>query len=218
MDGFERIRGLYSDSHRRHGDTVGAVLTPKGRQEQRFKPIIEELKKGEVKSLLDYGCGIGLLLDHLNLHKLSTAYTGWDMTPSFIESCRARFGGSGQFAVVDPESELTGNFDMVICSGVFNLATSQSGENSLNYVHRKLLNLMKLTNRVLICDFLSPYVDFQQEYAQHIRSEVITDWLVAAGYRRFVIRHDLLPYEFTVIIYKQSGIKRPENIFEVDAR
>ena len=68
----------------------------------------------------------------------------------------------------------------------------------------------------MICDFLSPFVDFKQDQAQHFEMDEVARFCSSQLTRRFVLRHDLLPYEFTLIAYRQEDIKRPENCFSVD--
>lgn len=211
---FELIRDLYSEGHKRYGDSSAALLTPKGRHEFRFRPVVEALLANAHVSVLDYGCGLGFLCEFLREHGLSVDYTGVDMTPSFIKSCRERLGAYGQFELVGPQTKLSGKFDVVVCSGVFNLATSDDVQESLLYVQSRLCDLIDVTNHLLICDFLSPFVEFRQPRAQHIDIDVVSGWFVEMGLRRFHIRHDLLPYEYTLIVYKDSEILRPENIFK----
>jgi len=214
MTKFEDIRRVYAESHERYGDTSAALLTPKGRHDLRFLPIMEILKNRTEGSLLDYGCGIGLLYESIRKAKLEVEYTGWDMTPSFIESCQQRFGSTERFRLIEPDTPIAEKFDFVVCSGVFNLATSEDEGESHTYVRERLRQLLSVTDQVLTCDFLSPFVDFKQDGAQHIAIELVAKWLVESGHRRFIIRHDLLPYEFTVVVYKDSRIIRPQNVYE----
>lgn len=216
-DGFDSIRDLYSRSHERHGDSSAALLTPKGRHELRFRPVVEELVRRPAASVLDYGCGIGLLLSHLRSTIGDVDYTGLDITPSFVESCRSRLGDHGRFELIEPEQPIASRHDIVVSSGVFNLKSSADDVESLDYVERRIGELLEACNEVLICDFLSPFVDYAQEGAQHIPVETVCGWFTGRSLRRFVVRHDLLPYEYTMVVYKDSRIRRPDNIFEVDA-
>jgi len=217
-DEFERIREMYAAGHRTHGDTSAALMTPKGRHDLRFRPVVEELRRNPSMSVLDYGCGLGHLLMELAPEFPDVRYTGVDITPSFIESCNRRLGNAGKFELVEPDGPIGGTYDIVVCSGVFNLKTSESPVESLAYVENRIAELLAVCREVFICDFLSPFVDFEQDGAQHIPIETVAGWLVKRSLRRFVVRHDLLPYEFTVVVRMDSTIKRPENIFVVDVR
>lgn len=214
MNQFDRIRDLYTSSHHRHGDSSAAMLTPKGRHSLRYRPVTEYLLMYPNKSILDYGCGLGFLKSHLDAHGVSADYTGMDITHSFIESCRRRHSSAARFGLVDPLQPIQEKFDAVFCSGVFNIVTSSDPTESMSYVRLRLEQLLVSTKEVLFCDFLSPLVDFKQEEAQHIDFRTVLDWLKDWDLRRFVIRHDLLPYEFMIAIYKNDQIKKPENIYE----
>jgi len=214
MHNFEQIRGSYAEAHKQYGDTSAAQFTPKGRHEERFRPAIELLKRGSFRSILDYGCGLGFLLEHLIAEGVPIEYTGWDITPSFISSCNRRFGSIGNFKVIDPLAPLSGSFDAVVCSGVFNLSTSQDSSASLEYVRTRLASLLSIAREFLLCDFLSPYVDFTQPDAQHIDPSTVVGWLIDLGFRRFQIRHDLLPYEYSILVFRNSQIIRPKNVYE----
>lgn len=216
MNSFDEIRNLYTKSHVEHGDTPAALLTPKDRHEQRFRPILEMLQSHNVKSLLDYGCGLGQLRAYLDEMNVNIEYTGWDITPSFIMSCQSRFGTASRFEIVDPEAQPSEHFDMVVCSGVFNLSISDDLNESLEYVLKRIEQLLSITDEVFICDFLSSFVDFKQDRAQHIQIEKIAHWLVSCGHRRFVFRHDVLPYEYTVIVYKDDLVDKVRNVYFED--
>ncbi|MBU7031582.1 MAG: class I SAM-dependent methyltransferase [Theionarchaea archaeon] len=51
---------------------------------QRYRKIAEEIGQG--KTVLDLGCGTGLLANYLQ----SCAYIGWDLNRSFIRYCRGK--------------------------------------------------------------------------------------------------------------------------------
>ena len=75
---------------------------------------------------------------------------------------------------------------------------------------------VSLTKKVFICDFPSEFVDFKQPNSQHFKVKETIDFIVKNLSRRFQLRHDILPYEMTVIVYKDDCIKRPESAFSVD--
>lgn len=210
---FEQIKADYHAKFEEFGVSSAAMLMPKGRHDARFSVVAEHLRKLNNPTLLDYGCGLGFLHDYLNEQKVSNRYFGVDMTRSFIESSRARVGSSARFEVIDPEEVLTEEFDVVYASGVFNLQSAKSEADSLAYVRKRLVNLLDISKKLLIVDFLSPDVDFEQEGSQHIDYRLVLDWLVPSFSRRWVVRHDYLPYEYTIIIFKDDQTEKPLNIF-----
>ncbi len=214
-DRFEHIKSLYRSSYIQHGDTPSALLTPKGRNELRYRAVLPHLNRGGL-SLLDFGCGLGYLLDYLNRVAPSVQYTGVDLTPEFVSACRQKFDPSAKFHHLDPHSPLSDQYDVVFASGVFNLKSHSDPLQSLDYAYSRIQQLFSACNEVLICDFMTSYVDFTQDEAQHFSPGAIADLCATRLTRRFMIRHDLLPYEFTLVAWKDDSIRRPDNAYEVD--
>ena len=214
-ENFDRIKYMYERSFQEHGDSPASLLTPKGRQRQRFRAI-DAFVSGPRRSVLDYGCGLGYLYDYLVSAGRDVAFTGVDIMPSFIEACRAKFGAAASFDVIDPVLPLAGQYDVVFSSGVFNIRVDRDDAVAKAYVHRKLKELFDVAGEVLVCDFLSSFVDYEQDDALHFSVGEIAQFAAQNLSRRMIIRHDLLPYEFTLIAWKDTAIKRPENMYQVD--
>lgn len=210
--GFKQIIEQYTQSHQTYGDTPHAIMTPKGRNDLRYSPITSFINHG-TQSLLDYGCGIGLLYNYIKLNGWSIDYTGYDITPSFIKSCEFNCP-DGDFKLIEPDQEIHQMFDIVFASGVFNLKSSNSDINSKEYTFDRIAKLFEATNNVLICDFLSDNVDYRQDGAQHFSASDIASFCQQRLTRKFMIRHDILPYEFTLIAFKDDSILRPSNIYK----
>jgi|694.fasta_scaffold39169_3 SAM-dependent methyltransferase len=210
---FEEIKNEYSTKFREHGVSSASMLMPKGRHEVRFTIVSDYLPKKESPTILDYGCGLGFLHTYLVQEGIEHQYLGIDIVPEFIESCNKRVSSNAQFRLIQPETEIFENFDLVYASGVFNLQTAESKKDSLAYVRERILKLFEITTKVMIIDFLSPDVDFEQESAQHIDYRMVLDWLVPTFSRRWILRHDYLPYEYSLVIFKNDQISRPDNVF-----
>jgi len=212
---FKEIQNMYGRSFREYGDSPSSLLTPKGRGALRFRSILPFLGAGET-SVLDYGCGLGYLFDYLSNQNLAVRYTGLDMMPEFVEACQAKYGDRATFRRIEVESVLIEQHDIVFASGVFHIRSHDTREQAVKYTFERIETLFAAARQVLICDFQSPFVDYQQEDALHFNIDEIAGFCGSRLTRRFVLRHDLLPYEFTLIAFKDDGIKRPDNIFGVD--
>jgi SAM-dependent methyltransferase len=219
-DQFERIKKLYQRSFNKHGDSPAALLTPKGRSSLRFRALDSLITQGPFR-ILDYGCGLGYLLEYLSEKSTQFEYVGVDFMPEFIDTCKIKYPRdkfkNASFRAIEPSEKLNNTYDIIFSSGVFNIATHANPDQSKIYAFNRLKELYSIANEAFVCDFLSSYVDFQQDDAQHFSVSEIADFSVAALSRRFQIHHDFLPYEFTLIVWKDSRIKRPNNVYEVDA-
>jgi SAM-dependent methyltransferase len=214
MQNFEEIKTMYSDAFQKHGDSPSSLLTPKGRSHLRFRAIKEQVNKNGLK-ILDYGCGLGYLYDYLSKTKFSFEYTGIDIVPQFIDSCKSKYP-KACFDVIDPTRPICGEYDIVFASGVFNLKSHESEIISKEYALERIEYLFSLTNNILVCDFLSSLVDFKQPKAQHFSPSEILEFCSNKLSRRFQLRHDLLPYEMTLVVWKNDEIHRPDNIYSSD--
>jgi SAM-dependent methyltransferase len=212
---FEQIKKTYSEQFIKHGDSPSSLLTPKGRNALRFRSIDAFLARKELR-ILDYGCGLAYLYPYVFSLDRNVRYTGVDITPEFIIACREKYP-LADFREIDALGKVDGHYDVVFASGVFNLCTHTDQERSISYVFERLSYLFSLCQDVLICDFLSSFVDFQQPGSQHFSIDEIANFCVRNLSRRFQIRHDLLPYEFTLIVWKDGSIKRPNNVYQADA-
>ncbi|MCY2927587.1 MAG: class I SAM-dependent methyltransferase [Planctomycetota bacterium] len=107
------------------------------------------------RSLLDVGCGLGDLLGYLQRRNLSADYTGVDIVPEMVAAAQ-RIHPAARFLCADvftgPTHSLLQekSFDVVFCSGTFNLDLG----NSLAFLSRALPHLLSLTARVLVFNLL----------------------------------------------------------------
>lgn len=213
VNNFEKITTDYSSQFEIHGVSSASMLMPKGRHSARFEVVAKYIEQFQNPSVLDYGCGLGFLHAYLTENKIQHQYTGVDIVPDFIKSCRERFVPPAVFQQIHPEDQITDSYDFVYASGVFNLRSADDDDVSFSYVRARLLELFKITKQVMIVDFLSPDVDFRQDGAQHIDYRTVLDWLIPDNSRRWVLRHDYLPYEYSIVVFKDDEIIRPENTF-----
>lgn len=209
-DSFKKIKKMYEDAYREHGDSPSSLLTPKGKNEIRFEALKPFLKND--KSILDYGCGLGYLLPFIESQKGDIDYHGVDIIPDFIKANKLKYP-HGKFSLITETEFIKKNYDIVFSSGVFNLKNYEDDSASRNYAFEKIKDLFEITKEVFVCDFLSKLVDFEQEGAQHFSIDEISNFCSKNLSKRFQIRHDLLPYEFTLVVWKEDKIKRPENYF-----
>lgn len=207
---FHRVVEQYREAFRRHGDSPAAVLWPKGRQDLRFAALTRCVR-GESFSVLDFGCGLAHLLPWLRQRYRGVRYTGVDLLPEFIAACRAKFP-EAQFETLDSAPDIAGAFDYVLVSGAFNILYDPDAAVHQQLVFESLRSLFARANRALAVNFMSDHVDYRQEGAYHQAIDPLLAHLRAALSPRFVLDHSYMPYEYTVTVFKDPEILRPETV------
>ena len=93
-----------------------ALQTAVGAPNARIRFVTEHVRPEPGEEILDIGCGTGEILQLLK----GQTYVGFDLSESYIEAARARFGSLGRFLVgsVAQPPPLAGAFDLVIAVGV----------------------------------------------------------------------------------------------------
>src|SRR5262245_32292934 len=95
---LETVGRYYSERLAKFGPTHrGVDWKSADSQELRFSrlaQIFEESDANEERSLIDYGCGYGALLDHLRAAGRRVDYHGFDISESMIEAAKTRHAGT----------------------------------------------------------------------------------------------------------------------------
>lgn len=214
---YEKIKEMYRESYSKNGDSPASLLTPKGRHSLRFRSIVPHLVPGKGTTVLDFGCGLGYLYEYASKICPDIVYTGADIMPEFVDACRNKFGELADFIKIDPNTTIEQKYDIIFGSGVFNIKMGKSEEESKAYVFDTLKNLFDSAQEVLICDFVSSFVDFKQGDTLHFDMGEIATFCSQNLSRRFVLHHDFLPYEFTLVAYKNDKIQKPGNYYVADS-
>jgi SAM-dependent methyltransferase len=181
------------------------------RQEVRFAILSEYALNMPENSVLDVGCGFADLYDFLIQHRWHGQYTGIEIVPGLLNVAKERHPDLDlrrlDITSEDISLEL---YDFAIASGVLN-AKLKVGDNQAHIVN--VLTALYRYTRVAACaDFLSTYVDFQKPGSWH------TDpgWALGVAKklsRRVLLRHDYMPFEFALFIFKDESISE-RNVFQ----
>lgn len=203
---------LYRHALATHGDSPAAVLWPKGRQDLRFGALTGHIA-ADGFSVLDYGCGLGHLKDFLDRRFSTYSYRGVDIVPEFLDALRKRHAGA-QVRPIRSHADVTETVDHVVISGTFNIVVGDSAEAYLGVVYSALAHLFRLCRVSLAVNFMTDRVDYRQEHTHHVNVEQMYRHVRDQLSPRLTLDQSELPYEFTIVAYKNSTIVRPDNIYE----
>lgn len=201
----------YREAFARHGDSPAAVLWPRGRQDLRFEALTRHIDV-EGFSILDYGCGLGHLKPYLDRRFGRYEYRGADRVPEFVRAVSAKFP-EAHVTCVRSHAELGDIVDHIVISGAFNIIEGSDREGYLKLVHSALIHLFGLARVSLAVNFMTDRVDFMQARAMHMNVGEIAAFARQCLSPRILVDESYLPYEFTLVIFKDREIIRPDNVY-----
>ncbi|MFC1941567.1 hypothetical protein ACFLWL_04150 [Chloroflexota bacterium] len=91
--------------------------------------------------------------------------------------------------------------DYVVSSGIFNARLSDNE----SFVRRMLKRCLELCNIGTALNMISNYVDYKQEDLYYYSPESIFTFCKTLT-KRVSLRHDYMPFEFTVYLYEDDSI------------
>jgi len=168
------------------------------------------LRKDTPCTLLDFGCGTGLLLDWLKknelLHRFD--YYGCDISEKFIECCKKKFP-TDQFFQTDvlQSPEKLNNYDYIIVNGVFTMKVDLSYQAMWDFFCQSVTQLFSKANKGIAFNLMSKQVDWERPDLFHVGLDQLTAFLTKNLSRHFVIRNDYGLYEYTAYLYKEAVVK-----------
>jgi len=194
----------YGDSFRGAGYTKSAAEA-----EQRYDVMLGVVRESdEPLTLLDFGCGLAHLLDHLNRDPRyrHVQYTGLDLSPKYLQAAKIR-RPEGAFVLLDvlQSDEDLPEFDYVIMNGVFNFRGQVTEDSMLDYWQRLVSVMFKHCRRGLAFNVMSTLVDWQRDDLFHLSFDTMAGYVGRTLSRHFIIRHDYGAYEYTVYVYRSPS-------------
>lgn len=194
---------LYHRSLERFGDSAGAVHWTELSQRYRFK-VLTEIGDLETAKVLDYGCGKGDLFQYLLESGFRGSYTGYDINPELLDLAKTKFPAA-RFEQRDLEQDTVAErFDYVMISGLFNNRISDN-----QGVMRSLLPCcFALAERGMAFNAISTYVNFREPEMFYASPEETFRFCMTELSPSVTLRHDNIPYNFTVYVYRKPEWNR----------
>jgi SAM-dependent methyltransferase len=208
---IDRVVETYRSAFKEHGRSSAAVLCPKGRHDLRFQALLNPCAI-QGRRLLDFGCGLGHLCDYLTARDIDCEYVGVDIVPDFIESNRIAFPGR-RFELIKEIKDISGRFDIVLSSGVFNILYFNDVAANEEYVKTQIGQLYTLTDEVLVIDFMTSHVDFQQNDAFHADPSAMIKFAIGELSKRVLLNHSYMPFEFCMAVFKSNSIDKASSLY-----
>jgi len=202
----QRIVARYDARLAAHPDDDARALAvgADGRHAMALQCLVEVGIKAPC-SVLDVGCGLGGLFDHLKNKGIGCEYTGYDINPRLIERASARHPDA-TFQVRDILQEDFPKFDFIVSSSSFNLALEH--EDNYSFIARMLRTMYEHSTEGVAVDLMTSYVDFQGPEAFYYEPERVFA-LAKSITKRVTLRHDLPLFQFCLYLYPDFQGWRP---------
>lgn len=159
-------------------------------QQKRFKVFLEIDGYTQGQSVLDFGCGYGDMSDYI------TNYEGIDLRQMAVDKAKEKY--PNKFFDCLGIDDVSKNYDWIFASGIFCFK-----ENWKVNFETIISKLYILCNKGVAVNFLSKLTTTELEDMKYTDiSEVVE--VVKNLSNKFIIRHDYLPNDFTLYLYKNN--------------
>lgn len=199
----QRIIDRYTARLEAFGVDVRA-LNPGDLEKYRIQHMVHA-SVGDVrgKTILDVGCGLAHYYEFLLARGIECNYVGYDIVPRFVEENRNRFP-KARFEVRDIFRDgLDCDPDFVVMCQVFN--NKYAGGNNTEIVKQALAITFERAKVAVSIDMLSSHVNYRDDGLHYFNPEEM--FAFAKTLTRYVsLRHEYLPFHFTLALYKAAHI------------
>ncbi len=198
----DRTRSRYDTRIMEFGFSPKSLGWIKGNQGIRFLALTEIGIMNNSK-IYDIGCGFGDLFRFLKITSKNFRYTGFELNPNLISMAKKK-NPNTKFKQFDIEKEqIVGKCDWAIVSGLFNFKR----KDNYKFIKNTIRKIFHLCNKGVAIDFLSTYVDYKNRDSFYSSPEKIFKICKELS-PRIILRHDYMPFEFCVYIYKKNSISK----------
>lgn len=202
-----KIYNYYQKLFDEHGISPKSVGwgSKEGKQSIRFE-ILCQIGDISNSTILDIGCGFGDLFGYLKYKKINSVYLGIDINDNLIDVGKKIYPGAHLEHRDFEIKKFTKKFDWVFSSGI----TSHGS----NYSHlaKIMTEMYRICKKGFSMNFVSDNVDYTTKDLFYSSPEKIVS-IVKSFSNRFTLRHDYIPYEFTLYVYK-NNIKTKNHTFD----
>lgn len=200
----------YNRRIEKFGHGVMALGEPKSRQAYYFDFLMQADGFFSADSVLDVGSGYGDLCSYLKSRGWKGQYVGVDINPMLIEEGSRRYPGIDLRTMDIQTDRIQQQFDWCFCCGA--LTSKTEGIPYLVHLEQMMASMWVMSKKGLTLNILSPLADRATDVHARPAFEDILK-LIAKLSGRFTLRHDFMPYEYAVYIYKDDAINRELSIF-----
>ena len=178
----------------------------------RYEQILECIDLSKPFSLHDVGFGLGAFHDFLqeSISSTSFIYSGSEITLELVNTVKEKLPGKTLFHrnLAQATSRNPGEeYDYVVLSGVFHQIQNTSIPEWENYIKQMLLNCFSMTNKGLVFNVVSPFVDYHHVGVYYANLSKLLEFITDQMSRFFIIRPHYALFEITVVVFSAEYTK-----------
>jgi SAM-dependent methyltransferase len=209
-DDKKKIINRYLERVQRFGHGSAAIGEPPDRQSFYYHFMLSVDGFNREDSILDVGCGYGDLQRFLEQSGWAGRYCGVDINSELLAEGKRRYPDADLRLHDIQESNVGEMFDWCFSCHVLTSDTEQV--YYLDYLKEMLESMWAHCRKGVVFNLLSPLADFTNPIHNRPQfSDVLA--IITRLTNRFTLRHDYMPFEFTLQLYKQNQINREKLIF-----
>lgn len=200
----DQVCHYYTDKLRTFGPTAkGMDWRDESSQFMRFEQLLRNCDVKNIRSLNDFGCGSGALLQYLRAKNIDPAYTGVDWCADMVETARSINTGypNSTFVLGD---RFPGPSDFTVASGVFNVRLDFPANQWTKFVESVLVHLNDSSLRGFAFNMLTSYSDPDKMRPDLFYADpaIYFDYCRRNFSKYVSLFHDYPLYEFTITVNK----------------
>jgi SAM-dependent methyltransferase len=156
-------------------------------------------------SVLDLGCGVGLMVDFLKESNLINKinYKGIDISSQMISFAKKRFPEYDFEGRDILESKLEENsYDYIIMNGLFTEKLNMSQSEMLAFFKEMIKNVFDSCKKGFSFNVMSAHVDWKRDDLFHLELDQLVSFLVQDCSRNIKIDMDYGLFEYSVFVRK----------------
>ena len=167
-------------------------------QQLRFN-VFTDINNLDQGKILDLGCGTGDLKFFFQKKKLRINYTGLENNESMINVLKKKKIKYIKLSIFDLKKIKSNLYDFIFMSGALNIPV----ENQEDKISQLIKNSFRIAKKAVALNFLSIYsnkINKNEFYADPVKIFNLSKKIC----KNVVLRHDYLPHDFTIILYKNK--------------
>ncbi len=196
-----RIVARYSARYDQFGVDIRTLNAGKGNKLRLQHDVHASIDDLRGKTVLDIGCGLAFYYEYLQARGIQVDYVGYDIVPDFIESDRERFP-EATFELRDiSRDSISHRADYAVMCQVFN--NRYTTIDNAAAVRVAITKAFEAVRGGVSIDLRTTYVNYEPDEMYHYSPEEM--FAFAKSLTPYVVlRHDYLPYDFTLFLYKSG--------------